>query len=53
VVKIINLRRTDHFGPTQISMYLQRYHDVAVSRSGIWRILKRLVLDRPPASQRH
>jgi hypothetical protein len=53
VVKIINLRRTDHLGPPKISMYLHRYRDVAVCRSGIWRILKRLVLDRPPASQRH
>jgi hypothetical protein len=53
VVKIINLHRTDHLGPPKISMYLHRYRDVAVCRSGIWRILKRLVLDRPPASQRH
>jgi hypothetical protein len=35
VEKIINLRRTDHFGPPKISMYLQRYRDVAVCRSGI------------------
>ncbi len=38
VEKIVHLRRTYHFGPTKISMYLQRYHDVAVSRSGVWRI---------------
>jgi hypothetical protein len=29
-------------------MYLKRYHDVEVSRSGVWPILKRL-----PASQRY
>jgi transposase InsO family protein len=34
-------------------MYLQRYHEVAVSRSGVWRILKRLGLNRLPASQRY
>jgi len=53
VEKIVHLRRTYHFGPTKISMYLQRYHDVAVSRSGVWRILKRLGLNRLPASQRY
>jgi hypothetical protein len=34
-------------------MYLQRYHDVQVSQSGVWRILKRLDLNRLPASQRY
>jgi transposase InsO family protein len=53
VEKIVHLRRTYHFGPTKISMYLKRYHDVAVSRSGVWRILKRLGLNRLPASQRY
>jgi len=53
VEKIVHLRRTYHFGPTKISMYLQRYHEVAVSRSGVWRILKRLGLNRLPASQRY
>jgi transposase len=53
VDKIVHLRRTYHFGPTKISMYLHRYHDVAVSRSGVWRILKRLGLNRLPASQRY
>src|SRR5689334_20139414 len=53
VDKMVHLRRNHHFGPTKISMYLQRYHDVAVSRSGVWRILKRLGLNRLPASQRY
>jgi transposase-like protein len=26
----------------EIAMYLKRYHDVEVSHSGVWRILKRL-----------
>ena len=34
-------------------MYLQRYHDVTISPSGVWRILKRLELNRLPASQRY
>jgi transposase InsO family protein len=34
-------------------MYLKRYHDVAISGSGVWRILKRLGLNRLPASQRY
>lgn len=34
-------------------MYLQRYHDITISQSGVWRILKRLGLNRLPASQRY
>ncbi len=34
-------------------MYLKRYHDVSVSPSGIWRILKRANLNCLPASQRY
>ena len=34
-------------------MYLKRYHEVQISSSGVWRILKRLELNRLPASQRH
>ena len=34
-------------------MYLARYHDVVISRSGVWRILKRLGMNRLPSSQRH
>lgn len=53
VGKIVYLRRYYHFGPSKISMYLQRYHDVAISSSGVWRILKRLDMNRLPASQRY
>ncbi len=42
VGKIIYLRQHYHFGPAKIAMYLQRYHDIAISPSGVWRILKRL-----------
>jgi transposase InsO family protein len=50
--KIIHLRKTYHFGPQKISMYLKRYHDLQVSPSGVWRILKRLEMNRLPSSQR-
>jgi transposase InsO family protein len=53
VAKIIYLRQNYHFGPRKIEMYLKRYHDVAVSASGIWRILKRLDMNRLPSSQRY
>jgi transposase len=53
VGKIIYLRQHYHFGPARIAMYLQRYHDLQLSSSGVWRILKRLELNRLPASQRH
>ncbi len=53
VGKIVHLRKTYHFGPEKISMYLKRYHDVQVSRSGVWRILKRLEMNRLPSSQRY
>jgi transposase len=53
VGKILYLRKNYHFGPGKIAMYLKRYHDVEVSKSGIWRILKRLDLNRLPASQRY
>jgi transposase InsO family protein len=53
VGKIIYLRQTYHFGPAKIAMYLKRYHDITISNSGVWRILKRLDLNRLPASQRY
>jgi hypothetical protein len=47
------LRQNYHFGPGKIAMYLARYHDVSISSSGVWRILKRLDVNRLPASQRY
>jgi hypothetical protein len=52
VGKIIYLRQSYHFGPHKIAMYLKRYHDIQISPSGMWRILKRLDMIRLPASQR-
>jgi transposase len=51
--KIVWLRKHYHFGPAKIAKYLQRYHDAPVSTSGVWRILKRLEMNRRPASQRY
>ncbi|MFE5023088.1 helix-turn-helix domain-containing protein [Streptomyces sp. NPDC056656] len=48
VGKIIYLRQNYHFGPEKISMYPQHYHDVTISKSGVWRILDRLGIG-PPA----
>ncbi|MEU6408356.1 IS481 family transposase [Microbispora sp. NPDC046933] len=53
VRKIIHLRQHYHFGPQKIQMYLKRYHDIDISSSGVWRILKRLGMNRLPASQRY
>ena len=53
VGKIVYLRSTYHFGPNKIAMYLARYHDITISPSGIWRILKRLDMSRLPRSQRY
>jgi len=40
VEKVLYLRRSYHFGP-RIAMYLDRYHGVKLSKTGIWRLLKR------------
>lgn len=42
VEKKLWLRQQYHFGPAKIAMYLDRYHDVKVSSSGVWRILKKV-----------
>ncbi|MDN3027034.1 hypothetical protein [Streptomyces sp. S.PB5] len=51
--KIIYLGQNYHFGPEKIAMYLKRYHDVTISKSGVWRILNRLGMGRLPASQHY
>ncbi|MFF3484130.1 helix-turn-helix domain-containing protein [Streptomyces sp. NPDC002701] len=53
VGKIIYPRQNYHFGPEKIAMYLKRYHEVTISKSGVWRILKRLDMGRLPTSQRY
>jgi transposase InsO family protein len=51
--KIIYLRQHYHFGPLKIVMYLKRYHDITVSNSGVWRVLRRLGMNRLPAYRRY
>jgi hypothetical protein len=46
VGKIIYLRQNYYFGPAKIAIYLKRYHDIQISDSGVWRILKRLGMNR-------
>ncbi|MDH6123077.1 transposase InsO family protein [Kitasatospora sp. GAS204A] len=53
VNKIVYLRQNYHFGPLKIQMYLKRYHDIDIACSAVYRILKRLGLNRLPASQRY
>lgn len=53
VGKIIYLRQSYHLRPHKIAMYLKRYHDIQISPSGVWRILKRLDMSRLPSSQRY
>ena len=53
VGKILYLRQHYHFGPHKIAMYLERYHEITISPSGVWRVLCRLDLNRLPSSQRH
>lgn len=53
LAKIIYLRQSYHFGPWKISNYLKRYHDVTITSSGVWGILKRLNMNLLPQSQRY
>ena len=53
IEKILWLRKHYHFGPAKIAMYLDRYHEVTISPSGVWRILQTARMNRLPASQRY
>ena len=53
VAKIVYLRQHYCFGPLKIAMYLKRYHDIEMSKSGVWRMLDRLGMGRLPANQRY
>ncbi|WP_051908629.1 IS481 family transposase [Candidatus Odyssella acanthamoebae] len=50
--KIIYLRTNYHLGQQRISWYLMRYHNIKVSSSGVYSVLKRNSLNRLPANQR-
>lgn len=48
VEKIIHLRTKYHFGPERIALYLRRFHDIKISGSGVYHVLKRQGLRRLP-----
>jgi IS30 family transposase len=48
VEKIIYLRTRYHFGPERIALYLDRFHSIKVSFSGVYYVLRRNGLSRLP-----
>jgi transposase len=48
VDKIIYLRTTYHLGSIRIAWYLDRYHGIKISDSGVYHVLKRNGLNRLP-----
>ena len=50
--KIIYLRTHYHFDPLKISWYLKRFHNLKVSRTGCYYVLKRQGLNRLPENGR-
>jgi transposase InsO family protein len=48
--KIVHLRLTYHFGPTRIAGYLGRYHGFPISTHGVYNVLVRNGINRPPTS---
>ncbi len=53
VEKVLYLRQSYHFGPARIHMYLLRYHNVQLSGSTIWRLLKVAGVNRLPTNMRY
>jgi len=53
VSKILYLRQTYHFGAGKIADYLKRFHQIAVARSTVHRILGHHGMHRLPANQKH
>jgi transposase InsO family protein len=53
VRKILYLRQTYHFGPGRIADYLKRFHQIAVARSTVHRVLGTHGMNRLPANQKH
>ena len=52
VSKILYLRQQYHFGAGRIAEYLKRFHQVAIARSTVHRLLGKHGLGRLPANQR-
>lgn len=52
VSKVIYLRENYHFGPSRISGYLKRYHQIQIAHSTVHRILQSRGLNRLPSSRK-
>ena len=48
IEKILHLRSKYHFGPQRITWYMERYHDISVSCSTVYRTLGRHGMKRLP-----
>jgi transposase len=46
--KVIKLRTEYQLGSIRITWYLERYHDITISESSVYRILKKEGLNRLP-----
>ena len=46
--ELLCLRKTYHLGPIRISWYLERYHGMKISASGLYHFLKRHGFSRSP-----
>ena len=53
VSKILYLREQYHFGAGRIADYLKRFHQVAIARSSVHRIVGKHGMQRLPANQKH
>ena len=51
--KILYLRKYYHFGPHKIQMYLSRYHDINITSSTTYRILRQNKVGRLPENMRY
>lgn len=52
VDQILYLRKNYYFGPFKMRMYLRRYHGVEITKTTIYRILKKHNLNKLPSHQR-
>jgi transposase len=50
VAQIGYLRQNYHLSPLKISLRLKRHHDIDISSSGVWLVLKRLGMNRLPST---
>ncbi len=51
--KIVYLREHYQLGPWKIQMYLKRHHDIGIRNVGVYRIPRRLNMNRLSNNPRH